>query len=84
MRFSVNRGFLFKDVPLAQRFARASTVAPRLRQFVEEHGGEVLNTPREVPSRCEILITMLPDFPDVEQVYLGEGSVIEPASARQI
>ena len=36
--------------------------------FVTEAGGEVADPPRAVAERAEILITMLPDSPDVEQV----------------
>jgi 2-hydroxy-3-oxopropionate reductase len=40
-------------------------------------GGEALSSPREVAQRAEIIITMLPDTPDVEKVLFGENGVVE-------
>jgi 2-hydroxy-3-oxopropionate reductase len=34
-------------------------------------------SPREVAGRCDLVITMLPDSPDVEQVALGPDGLIE-------
>jgi 2-hydroxy-3-oxopropionate reductase len=45
-------------------------------EFVSEEGGEAAATPKEVAERSDVVITMLPDSPDVEQVYLGEDGVI--------
>jgi len=47
----------------------------------ENAGAEVADTPKEVAERTDVVITMLPDSPDVEQVYLGDDGVI--AGARQ-
>ncbi|MBV9804094.1 MAG: 2-hydroxy-3-oxopropionate reductase [Solirubrobacterales bacterium] len=47
-------------------------------------GAEAAGSLGEVASRSEIVITMLPDSPDVEQVYLGEGGVIEGAKEGQL
>ncbi|HZE05241.1 MAG TPA: NAD(P)-binding domain-containing protein, partial [Solirubrobacteraceae bacterium] len=44
-------------------------------------GASAAASAREVASRCDVLITMLPDSPDVEEVYLGSEGVI--AGARQ-
>jgi 2-hydroxy-3-oxopropionate reductase len=44
-------------------------------------GAESAASPREVAERSEIVITMLPDSPDVEAVYFGDDGVI--AGARQ-
>ena len=35
--------------------------------------------PREIAASCDVLITMLPDAPQVEEVLLGPGGVIEGA-----
>ncbi len=35
--------------------------------------------PREIAALCDVLITMLPDTPQVEEVLLGSGGVIEGA-----
>jgi 2-hydroxy-3-oxopropionate reductase len=41
-----------------------------------DEGAESADSPRAVAERAEIVITMLPDSPDVEAVYLGEDGVI--------
>lgn len=41
---------------------------------------QVFDTAAEVAQQSEILITMLPDTPDVERVLLGEGGVVEGLS----
>ncbi len=42
-------------------------------------GAKVANSPREVAGQVEVLITMLPNSPDVELVALGREGVIEGA-----
>jgi len=42
-------------------------------------GASKANSGKEVAEQCDILITMLPDSPDVELVALGEGGIIEGA-----
>ncbi|HUA45829.1 MAG TPA: 2-hydroxy-3-oxopropionate reductase [Solirubrobacteraceae bacterium] len=49
-----------------------------------EEGADAAATPQEVAERAEILITMLPDSPDVEQVYLGADGVIAGAHDDQL
>jgi len=44
-------------------------------------GAKVGTSPRDVASQCDVLITMLPNSPDVEQVVLGRDGVIEGARA---
>ncbi|RUW08567.1 NAD(P)-dependent oxidoreductase, partial [Mesorhizobium sp. M1A.F.Ca.IN.020.03.1.1] len=44
----------------------------------------VLASPAEVARVCEIIITMLPDTPDVERVLLGPGGVLEGISAGKL
>ena len=54
-----------------------------VRSAVDEmaaEGATPATSPREVAAACEILITMLPDSPEVEAVYLGDGGAL--ASAR--
>jgi 2-hydroxy-3-oxopropionate reductase len=48
---------------------------------VVSEGASAAGSPREVASQAEVVITMLPDSPDVEAVYLGDDGVI--AGARQ-
>jgi len=40
-------------------------------------GAEVASTPREVAADCSIIITMLPDSPQVKEVALGNNGIIE-------
>lgn len=47
-------------------------------------GARAADSPREVASGSDIVITMLPDSPDVEQVYLGDGGVIAGAREGQL
>ncbi|MBI2215744.1 MAG: 2-hydroxy-3-oxopropionate reductase [Candidatus Rokubacteria bacterium] len=42
-------------------------------------GAKAAASPREVAGRCDVLITMLPNSPDVELVALGRDGVIEGA-----
>lgn len=54
----------------------------RSRQVVDElvgAGAKAAASPREVVGQCEILITMLPNSPDVELVTLGKDGIIEGA-----
>lgn len=59
----------------------------RSREPVEElaaEGADPAFSPAEVASRSELIITMLPDSPDVELVALGEGGLIEGVSEGDI
>ena len=51
----------------------------KVEEFVRD-GGDPAATPKEVAERTDVVITMLPDSPDVEQVYLGEDGVIAGTS----
>ena len=42
-----------------------------------EMGAEVVGSPKEVASKVEVVITMLPDSPDVKEVVLGKNGIIE-------
>jgi 2-hydroxy-3-oxopropionate reductase len=77
--------------PMALNLARAgyplvvhNRTREKAEQFVAGAGGDPADSPREVASRCDIVITMLPDSPDVEQVYLGQDGVIAGARAGQL
>ena len=58
----------------------------KAEEFASSAGTEadVADTPREAAERSEIVITMLPDSPDVEQVYLGDDGVIAGARTGQL
>jgi 2-hydroxy-3-oxopropionate reductase len=91
--------------PMAVRLVRAGfpiVVHNRSPQAVEElagEGAETASSPREIAERADVVITMLPDSPDVEAVVLGDDGVIAavregmllvdmstiaPATARQV
>ncbi len=69
--------------PMALRLVRAGfplTVHNRSREAVDElagEGAEAATSPREVAERSDVVVTMLPDSPDVEAVVLGEEGVIQ-------
>lgn len=42
-----------------------------------EQGASWKNAPRDVASESDVIITMLPDSPDVEQVYLADRGIIK-------
>jgi 2-hydroxy-3-oxopropionate reductase len=46
---------------------------------LKQAGAEVADSPREVAAQSDIIITMLPNSPQVKQVVLGENGVIEGA-----
>ena len=46
---------------------------------LESLGAEVANTPKEIAEKADIVITMLPNSPNVKQVALGENGLIEGA-----
>jgi len=47
-------------------------------------GAEEANSPREVAEKSSLIITMLPDSPDVEEVALGAEGIIEGVSEGDI
>ena len=71
--------------PMAKNLLKAGyplVVHSRSRGPVDEvvkAGATAASSPKEVTSRCEVLITMLPNSPDVEQVALGKDGIIEAA-----
>jgi 2-hydroxy-3-oxopropionate reductase len=55
---------------------RTRTKAEQLAQ----HGARVAASPREVAQRSDVVITMLPGPPEVEEVIAGEGGLLERAA----
>jgi len=47
-------------------------------------GGNACKTPKEVAQKADIIITMVPDTPDVEKVLFGENGVAEGLSKGKI
>ncbi|HEX6211126.1 MAG TPA: 2-hydroxy-3-oxopropionate reductase [Methylomirabilota bacterium] len=71
--------------PMARNLLKAGyslVVHSRSRGPVDEivkAGATAAASPREVAAQCDVLITMLPNSPDVEHVALGPGGIIEGA-----
>jgi len=71
--------------PMAKNLLKAGyplVVHNRSRAPVDElvrTGARASTSPREVAAQCEVLVTMLPNSPDVEQVALGKDGIIEGA-----
>jgi 2-hydroxy-3-oxopropionate reductase len=67
--------------PMAQNLIGAGydlVVYNRTREKAEElEGARVADSPREVAERSEIIITVLPDSPQVEEVLAGTDGVLE-------
>jgi len=49
-----------------------------------EQGGKVSSSAKQVAQNADIIITMLPDTPDVEKVLFGENGVVQGLSQRKI
>ncbi len=49
----------------------------KAEELVKEGNATVAGSPREVAEACDVVITMLPDSPDVEAVVAGEDGVLE-------
>lgn len=71
--------------PMARNLIKAGyplVVHNRSRGVVEElskEGAQTATSPQEVAARSEVVITMLPDSPDVELVYAGEQGIFAGA-----
>ncbi|OLC16898.1 MAG: 2-hydroxy-3-oxopropionate reductase [Candidatus Rokubacteria bacterium 13_1_40CM_69_27] len=69
--------------PMARRLVSAGyplVVYNRSRGSVDElvaAGAKAAASPRDVAGRCDVLVTMLPNSPDVELVALGRDGIIE-------
>jgi len=71
--------------PMARNLLKAGhalIVHSRSRGPVDEivnAGAKAATSPKEVAGQCDVLITMLPNSPDVEQVALGKDGIVEGA-----
>ena len=54
--------------------------SPQPAEALAEAGADTASGPREVAERADVVITMLPDSPSVEEVVLGEDGVLAGAS----
>ena len=73
--------------PMARNLLKAGyplVVYNRSRAAVDElskEGAQAAASSKEVAARSEVIITMLPDSPDVELVYLGESGIFAGVKA---
>ena len=51
---------------------------------LQREGAKVAASPAELTSQVDVVMTNLPDSPDVEHVVLGEKGIIEAAEKGQI
>lgn len=71
--------------PMSKNLLKAGyelVVMDRTKAVVDElvaAGATAANSPSEVASQTEIIVTMLPNSPHVKAVVLGEGGIIESA-----
>ena len=71
--------------PMARNLLKAGhtlVVHSRSRGPVEDivkAGATAAASPRDIAAQCDVLVTMLPNSPEVEQVALGPGGIIEGA-----
>jgi 2-hydroxy-3-oxopropionate reductase len=76
--------------PMARNLLKAGyslVVHNRSRGVVEElskEGAQAASSAREVAGRSEVVITMLPDSPDVESVYAAGNGIFAGARARML
>jgi len=56
----------------------------KIPEAIAQSSAAVCTSPAEVARHAEILITMLPDTPDVERVLFGEGGVAEGLSPGKV
>jgi 2-hydroxy-3-oxopropionate reductase len=87
-------GLGIMGAPMAANLARAgyplvvnNRTRAKAEQFASSEGTDaavVADTPKEVAEGTDVVITMLPDSPDVEQVYLADDGVIAGARAGQL
>jgi 2-hydroxy-3-oxopropionate reductase len=47
-------------------------------------GAEEAHSPKEIAQKCDVIITMLPDSPDVEEVALGKDGLLEGVREGQL
>lgn len=76
--------------PMARNLLSAGyslVIHNRSRGAVEElskEGAQAASSAQEVAARSEVVITMLPDSPDVESVYAGGNGIFAGAKARML
>ena len=76
-------GLGIMGMPMANNLLKAgftmvvyNRTAAKAEQMVKEGAGKA-NSPGELARECPVVITIVSDTPDVEEVILGRGGVIE-------
>ena len=70
-------------LPMAANLLKAgykvvvSDIATDRVESLVEKGAEKKDTPAEIASECNIIITMLPNGPEVEEVVMGQNGLLE-------
>lgn len=73
--------------PMSKNLIKAGyelVVCNRSRSSVEELaalGAQAADSPADVASKCQVIITMLPNSPQVREVCLGENGILGTAGA---
>src|SRR5215213_4528539 len=69
--------------PMAANLARAdfelsvyTRTSEKSERFAEEHGARAAATPRQAAEGASVVITMVPDAPQVEEVLLGDHGAV--------
>src|SRR5699024_8833820 len=71
--------------PMSKNLIRAgydlviSSSNPETNREMEDHGAEVIDTYVDVAAKADVIITMLPNSPEVKEVILTEGGLIQGA-----
>jgi 2-hydroxy-3-oxopropionate reductase len=88
MKMSKKVGFIglgIMGMPMAKNLLNAGNtmcvydINPAANKEMQDIGAAVAETPRDVAAASDFVMTMLPDAPDVEKVYLGKDGIIEGA-----
>ena len=78
-------GLGIMGMPMAKNLLQAGNamcvydINTEANREMEKLGASIAATPREVAQASDFVLTMLPDAPDVEKVYLGSDGLIEGA-----
>jgi len=79
-------GLGIMGLPMARNLAKAgfelTVVSGHARDAVAElraGGAKVVSAPADVANGCELVVTCLPDTPDVRQVVIGPGGILDGA-----
>ena len=55
-------------------------ILPKLMKELEDSGAEPASSPKDVADRCDTIITMLPNGPEVTEVVTGQHGILETSA----